>query len=66
MSNVIQFRFLQPGNSWDSLNVIIINAKKKVRLFIQFFFFVQIVWLGSKEHEKVQLNSKLQFKMLCN
>lgn len=39
--------------------------QKKVRLLIQFFF-VQIVWLGSKEHEKVQLNSKLQFKMLCN
>lgn len=66
MSNVIQFRFLQPGNSWDSLNVIIINAKKKSQIVHSIFFFVQIVWLGSKEHEKVQLNSKLQFKMLCN
>lgn len=64
MSNVIQFRFLQPGNSWDSLNVIIINAKKS--RIVNSIFFVQIVWLGSKEHEKVQLNSKLQFKMLCN
>lgn len=64
MSNVIQFRFLQPGNSWDSLNVIIINAKKSQ--IVNSIFFVQIVWLGSKEHEKVQLNSKLQFKMLCN
>lgn len=65
MSNVIQFSFLQPGNSWDSLNVIIINAKKKVKI-VNSIFFVQIVWLGSKEHEKVQLNSKLQFKMLGN
>lgn len=39
---------------------------QKKSQIVNSIFFVQIVWLGSKEHEKVQLNSKLQFKMLCN
>lgn len=46
-----------------TLNVIIINAKSQV---VNSIFSVQIVLLGSREHEKVQLNSKLRFKILSN